>query len=55
MGIRSLILPRRNERDVEDVPAELRRELSCLFVDDAEEVLRHAHTPVVAEMSRVAG
>ena len=44
-GIRSVILPRRNERDVEDVPEELRRELSFVFVDDAAEVLRHALTP----------
>ena len=43
-GIRSLILPSRNERDLEEVPEELRRELSFLFVDDAEEVLRNALT-----------
>ena len=53
VGIRTVILPRRNERDLEDVPAELRRELSFLFVDDAEEVLRHALTPAV-EMAQVA-
>ncbi len=41
-GIRTLILPARNERDVEDVPEELRRQLTFLFVDDADEVLRHA-------------
>ena len=51
VGIRTVILPRRNERDVEDVPAELRRELSFLFVDDAEEVLRHALTPAVEDGS----
>jgi ATP-dependent Lon protease len=45
VGIRTVILPRRNERDVEDVPEEVRRELRFLFVDDAEEVLRHALTP----------
>ena len=47
-GIRAVILPRRNERDVEDVPEEVRRELRFLFVDDAEEVLRHALTPSAA-------
>ncbi len=47
-GIRTVILPRRNERDVEDVPEELRRELSFVFADDAAEVLRHALTPLVA-------
>jgi ATP-dependent Lon protease len=45
-GIRTVILPQRNERDLEDVPAELRREMSFLFVDDAAEVLRHALTPI---------
>jgi ATP-dependent Lon protease len=49
VGIREVILPRRNERDVEDVPEELRRELRFVFVDDAEEVLRHALTPAVTE------
>jgi ATP-dependent Lon protease len=43
-----VILPRRNERDVEDVPEELRRQLSFVFVDGADEVLRHALTPTVA-------
>jgi ATP-dependent Lon protease len=47
-GIRSVILPRRNERDVEDVPEELRRELSFVFVDDAGEVLRRALAPAPA-------
>jgi ATP-dependent Lon protease len=48
-GIRSLILPSRNERDLDDVPEELRRELSFVFVDDAAEVLRHALTPTPTE------
>ena len=43
-GIRSVILPRLNERDVEDVPEELRKQVRFIFVDDAEEVLRHALT-----------
>jgi len=50
-GIRSVILPRRNEPDVEDVPEELRRELRFLFVDDAEEVLRHALTPAASDVA----
>ncbi|HSL52477.1 MAG TPA: endopeptidase La [Candidatus Deferrimicrobiaceae bacterium] len=47
-GIRSIILPARNERDVEDVPEELRRQLTFIFVDDAAEVLRHALTDTAA-------
>jgi ATP-dependent Lon protease len=44
-GIRIVILPRRNERDIDDVPEEVRREIRFVFVDDAEEVLRQALTP----------
>jgi ATP-dependent Lon protease len=47
-GIRSVILPRLNERDVEDVPEELRKQVRFIFADDAEEVLRHALTPSAA-------
>ena len=47
-GIRTVILPRRNERDLEDVPEELRGEIAFIFVDDAEEVLRHALAAAVA-------
>ena len=54
-GIRCVILPGRNERDVEEVPEELRRQLRFIFVDDAEEVLRHALTPSPAGARRAAG
>ncbi len=49
VGIRTVILPRHNERDLEDVPEELRKQLSFVFVDDAAEVLRHALTAAPAE------
>ncbi|HXG04897.1 MAG TPA: endopeptidase La [Candidatus Binatia bacterium] len=49
-GIRTVILPRRNERDLEDVPEELRRQLRFVLVDDAEEVLHHALAPAPAEV-----
>jgi len=51
--IRTVILPLHNERDVDDVPEELRRDLRFIFVDDAEEVLRHALTPAAVDV-RVA-
>jgi ATP-dependent Lon protease len=53
-GIRSVILPRLNERDIEDVPEELRKQLRFVFVDDAEEVLRHALTPSTADRRRAS-
>jgi ATP-dependent Lon protease len=52
-GLRSVILPHRNERDVEDVPAEVRRDIHFVFVEDAAEVLRHALLPA-ADLHRVA-
>jgi ATP-dependent Lon protease len=57
-GIRSVILPKRNERDLDDVPEELRRDLRFTLVDHAEEVLRHALTPPAppgVEERRVVG
>jgi ATP-dependent Lon protease len=53
-GIRTVILPARNERDVEDVPEELRRQVAFVFVDDAGEVLRHTLTPAAAEVRPAA-
>jgi len=44
-GISSVILPRRNEGDVEEVPEELRRQMRFILVADAEEVLSHALVP----------
>jgi ATP-dependent Lon protease len=52
-GIREVILPSRNERDVEEAPEELRQQMRFVFVDDAEEVLRHALTPA-AQVRRPA-
>jgi ATP-dependent Lon protease len=40
-----VILPRRNEGDLDDVPAELRRELTFVPVDTADEVLAEALEP----------
>jgi ATP-dependent Lon protease len=51
IGIRTVILPRRNERDLEDVPEDVRRDVRFLLADDADEVLRHALTPAGAEVS----
>ncbi len=38
-GIGTVILPRRNEGDLEDVPEEVRRALRIVLVDSADEVL----------------
>jgi ATP-dependent Lon protease len=53
-GIRTVILPRRNERDVEEVPEELRRQMHFVFADAAEDVLREALTPSPADVAAAA-
>jgi ATP-dependent Lon protease len=47
-GVSTVILPRHNERDVEDVPPEARQALRFVFVDTAEQVLEEALTGVAA-------
>jgi len=41
-GIHTVILPRRNEHDLDDIPPELRAEMEYVFVDTIDEVLAHA-------------
>ena len=41
-GIHTVILPQRNQRDLEDIAPEVRRELEFVFVDTVDEVLSHA-------------
>ncbi|WP_292365901.1 MULTISPECIES: endopeptidase La [unclassified Methanoculleus] len=51
-GIRTVILPRENERDLEDVPEDVRSDLTFTTVETIEDVLREAlgielHGPVL--------
>jgi ATP-dependent Lon protease len=46
-GVGVIILPRHNERDLEDVPSDVRDACRFVFVDTAEEVLAEALTPKV--------
>ena len=41
-GIRTVMLPRRNEKDLEDVPAEARQKLEFVFLERVEEAVRTA-------------
>jgi ATP-dependent Lon protease len=41
-GIKTIILPRRNERDLEDIQPEVRNELEMIFVDTVDDVLKNA-------------
>jgi len=41
-GIKTVILPKRNESDLEDIPEELRKDLKFVFVENVDEVLKAA-------------
>lgn len=41
-GIRTVLLPRRNETDLDEVPQEMRDQLNFILIDDVGEALRHA-------------
>ena len=41
-GIRTVMLPRRNEKDLEDVPAEARQKLQFVLLDRVEDAVRFA-------------
>jgi ATP-dependent Lon protease len=52
-GIKQVIVPRRNEKDMPDIPKEVRDSLKFHFVDNIDEVLKAALGP--AARPRKAG
>lgn len=44
-GIKTILLPRRNEADLDEVPQEMRERLNFILIDDVGEALRHALMP----------
>ena len=47
-GLRTVLLPRKNEADLDDVPAEVRAALTIVLVDSMADVLAAALEPVTA-------
>ena len=41
-GLRTIILPTRNKKDLEEIPAKTRAELKFIYVDNMEDVLKNA-------------
>ena len=41
-GLKTVILPKRNQKDLEEIPAKTRAELKFVFVDTMDEVLKVA-------------
>jgi ATP-dependent Lon protease len=48
-GIRTVILPKRNENDLEDVPDVIRTTMRFVFVETVDEVLAHALVPAATD------
>jgi ATP-dependent Lon protease len=47
-GIRTVLIPRRNEVDLDDIPADLRDQLEIVLVESIDQVLQHALPELVA-------
>ena len=41
-GIKTVLLPARNKRDLDDIPADAREQLTFLWLDTVDDALRHA-------------
>jgi len=44
-GLRRVLIPNRNEADLDDIPAELRKEMKFVMIESIDQVLREALTP----------
>jgi ATP-dependent Lon protease len=44
-GLKTVILPKRNEKDLEDVPAEVRNSMNFVLVDRIDEAIEAAFMP----------
>jgi len=49
-GLRRVLLPRRNEADLDDIPADLRKEMQLVLIESIDEVLREALTPKLSSV-----
>jgi ATP-dependent Lon protease len=49
-GLRRVLLPKRNEADLDDIPSDLRKEMQLVLIESIDEVLREALTPRLAAM-----
>jgi ATP-dependent Lon protease len=53
-GLKTVILPRRNDRDLKEIPQEVRDELKFILVDTVDEVLKQALSPVSGKGRKAA-
>ncbi len=48
-GINTIILPQENKKDLEDIPAQIRKKMKFVLVSHMDEVLAEALVPIVSE------
>jgi ATP-dependent Lon protease len=53
-GIKTVIIPRRNEKDLEEIPKELRKKINFIFADNIDDVLRVALLKKEREVKKAA-
>jgi ATP-dependent Lon protease len=51
-GLKSVILPKYNEADLEDIPEEVRREVQFVFAETVDDVLQAALEPAVQDVEQ---
>jgi predicted ATP-dependent protease len=58
-GAKMVILPRKNEKDLRDIPEEIRKQIKLVLVDSMEQVLdaalRRKPEPLIVDPGKVAG
>ncbi len=54
-GLRTVILPRRNEPDLDDVADEIRKDMKFILVDSVDDVMKAALVPVKTRKKRLNG
>jgi ATP-dependent Lon protease len=47
-GLKTVLLPRRNDRDLQDIPKEVRDDINLVLVDTVDDVLARALRPAPA-------
>ena len=52
MGLKEVILPKRNEKDVDDVPQSVREAMTFHLASRVEDVLKHALEPASTAKSK---
>ena len=41
-GIKTVLVPKKNEKDIEEISAEIKRGVEIIFVENMEQVIEHA-------------